>query len=556
MNLPKYFYPFKTTSIVFCAALLIVLFAAHSILAQNPVAEENENTGTTDWQIDEGREALDREIEGYASATSVDIGSPITFYVSSAENDTIDIEIYRIGFYNGNGGRLIDTIENVSVEPQPQPEADHTTGLIECDWEATETWTPTDVVSGYFLAKLVGTSKDSYIIFVVRDDESESDFVFQSAVTTYQAYNFFPGNLDQEGLDWGSGKSLYNGERSFGPLVPEYAASQYKSEEARMVSFNRPYLAYNDNIYTSAGQFFDWEYLMVRWMEEEGLDVSYITNVDTHADPGNFAAGKHKAFLTAGHDEYYSWQMRNNLEQARNRSSQPLHLGFFSSNDVYWQIRFANSSSSNTAPANAPYRTIICYKLHVDDSEWGDPNRVNDSDFVPVLTDNHEITQKWRDNRMFQQTCTGGGTGCYKDPEDELVGAMTYEDFVQGYGDFTLSAECPSWVSDGMTSSTLEDLVGYEPIRIFDKYPSRERIMIGESEATCFISGCDQPDDEGVAHSVYYKMNTGGRVFSAGSNYWATGFYNTQVSGLAANVRTMTMNILDCFKNGGSACDE
>ena len=101
---------------------------------------------------------------------------------------------------------------------------------------------------------------------------------------------------------------------------------------------------------------------MIRWMEKEGYDVTYQTDIDTHTNAATLAPGKHKVLLSVGHDEYYSWQMRDALEQARNRTNQPLNIGFFGANVSYNQIRFANSSTTNTLPANAPNRTIIDYK--------------------------------------------------------------------------------------------------------------------------------------------------------------------------------------------------
>ena len=51
-----------------------------------------------------------------------------------------------------------------------------------------------------------------------------------------------------------------------------------------------------------------WEYPMVRFMEREGYDVSYATNVDVDRDPDRVA--RHRAFLSVGHDEYWSAKMR------------------------------------------------------------------------------------------------------------------------------------------------------------------------------------------------------------------------------------------------------
>ena len=62
----------------------------------------------------------------------------------------------------------------------------------------------------------------------------------------------------------------------------------------------------------------------------------------------------HKAWLSVGHDEYWSWEMRTQVEQARDRR---IGLGFFSANTCYWQIRL--EVSPITGQAN---RTIVAYK--------------------------------------------------------------------------------------------------------------------------------------------------------------------------------------------------
>jgi hypothetical protein len=444
-------------------------------------------------------------------------------------------------------------------------EADHDTGLIECNWATAAQWTPPrrTTVSGFFLAKLIGTSKDSYIIFVVRNDGRTSDFLFQSAVTTYQAYNNFPGPVDPippGASEWVRGKSLYN-ENSYEPVIPLTAPTPVPHDkQARMVSFNRPYFVDPKGyVSQSAGHFFQWEYHMMRWMERNGFDVSYITNVDTHFDAANFTPGRHKAFLTAGHDEYYSWEMRDNLEQARNRSDSPVNLGFFSSNDVYWQIRFANSSSTNTTPANTPNRTIICYKEHVNDgsgaAEYGDPYRKNDFPAPGIKTDNHLITRKWRDNDNLYVGDCPPGPPCYKPDEEELVGAMTDLTFITGEGHFTFfddpfsNNDCPvgCWIRANVISSSFLDLLGYEPIKVVNSYyPGARTIfrIVAQSTVT-------NPDGSGIGQSVYYKMsNGGGRVFTAGSNKWATGLDNPDYL-QSAEVGQMTMNILNCFKDGG-----
>ena len=48
--------------------------------------------------------------------------------------------------------------------------------------------------------------------------------------------------------------------------------------------------------------------------EKMGYDVSYISNVDTHADPNGLLRAR--AWLSVGHDEYWSLEMFNNVRAA------------------------------------------------------------------------------------------------------------------------------------------------------------------------------------------------------------------------------------------------
>ena len=333
------------------------------------IQEENRQSGTTEWQLENPVTLADRDdqfrtaiIEGYASLTSVNKGETITFHVSSTQSQC-DLKIYRMGYYNGNGGRLMYQRDALPCQPRVCPERDHSTGFIECDWPASHTLTvPTDWVSGVYLAKLTvlhadGAPRQNYIIFVVRDDNRSSAYLMQLSVTTWQAYNF-----------WG-GESLY--ESHWADV----------RQQATKVSFNRPYVLSNASMAAKgagAGQFLfkyagndsvmfagnsvrpangtdtarvgGWEYNMIRWLEREGYDVTYCTNIDVHRDPMLLLS--HRAFFSVGHDEYWSRDMRLNVERARD---QGVSLAFFSGNQVYGQVLLEPA----TTGGQAPYRTIV-----------------------------------------------------------------------------------------------------------------------------------------------------------------------------------------------------
>ena len=164
------------------------------------------------------------------------------------------------GYYDGDGARRIATIAPSATLPQNQPAclSQATTGLIDCgNWAVSASWpVPLGTVSGMYFAKLTRNDNGgaSHIFFVVRDDTRGARMVFQTSDTTWQAYN-----------DYG-GRSLYVG----GPGVNHPRA--YK------VSYNRPFATRGT---APEDWVFNAEYPMVRFLERNGYDVSYISGIDT-----------------------------------------------------------------------------------------------------------------------------------------------------------------------------------------------------------------------------------------------------------------------------------
>ena len=199
--------------------------------------------------------------------------------------------------------------------------------MIDCgNWAVSASWTvPATAVSGIYFAKAtrIDTGGASHIVFIVRDDAGQSDLLFQTSDTTWQAYNQYGGN------------SLYVGSP---------AGRAYK------VSYNRPFTTRGT---APEDWVFNAEYPMVRWLEANGYNVSYFTGVDT--DRLGAEILEHKTFLSVGHDEYWSGAQRTNVEAAR---AAGVHLAFFSGNEVFWKTRWENSMST---PATS-YRTLVTYK--------------------------------------------------------------------------------------------------------------------------------------------------------------------------------------------------
>ena len=214
---------------------------------------------------------------------------------------------------------------------------------------------PANATSGIYFVHLVRTDTggDSHIVFVVRNDSSHSNILFQTSDEAWQAYN-----------DWGGSAGVLGGHTLYGgPGVGnwDYTNRAYK------VSYNRPF---DTRSFEAATWVFGSEYPMVRWLEANGYDVTYFTHVDGVRNSSLIT--NHKIYMSTGHDEYWTGTLRANIEAARDAG---VNLAFFSGNEVFWKTRWENSiDGSNTA-----YRTLVCYKETYPEAQI-DPRRSADLD--------------------------------------------------------------------------------------------------------------------------------------------------------------------------------
>src|SRR5690606_2958110 len=156
---------------------------------------ENELEGTTDWQLTYVKSASFRSaaLEGYCSKMSLRAGETVDIFLNANVPTDAFIDIYRMGYYGGKGGRFMKRLGPIPIVPQADPPiAGHR--LRSCQWARSLTFTvPGDWISGIYLGKLSCTAHryESYIIFVLRDDR-KADILVQTSDTTWQAYNKWP----------------------------------------------------------------------------------------------------------------------------------------------------------------------------------------------------------------------------------------------------------------------------------------------------------------------------------------------------------------------------
>ncbi|MBX4862009.1 DUF4082 domain-containing protein, partial [Rhizobium bangladeshense] len=467
---------------------------AAAAAASNLIVLENQKQGNpeSEWGIDG---AGSSNIEGFATDISVDNGKTISFKINT-NSTNYRIDIYRLGYYGGMGARKVDTIQHTGLQTQPNPLRNASTGTVDAgNWAVSASWTvPEDSVSGVYIAKLVrqdGTSGQNHIPFIVRDDDSQSDIVFQTADQTWQAYN-----------GWG-GANFYGGN---GPATGQGAGRAYA------VSYNRP-IATRGGVGTFAGPqdyLFGAEYAGIYWLEQNGYDVSYLSGVD--ADRYGSLLLNHKTYIDAGHDEYWSGQQRTNVEAARDAG---VNLMFWSGNEVYWRTRWGNAYSAD----GTPYRTLISYKETWSPSASIDPS--------------NEWTGTFRDPRLSPPAVGGGN------PENSLTGQLFKVDDVGsnlqaikvGYDDANLRFWRNTSVANlqpGQTATLTKNYLGYEWDEAVDNgFDPAGLVKLSSTTVPVSTYLLDYGNTTGNATSTHnltlYRAPSGALVFGAGTVYWTWG---------------------------------
>jgi len=490
----------------------------------NAIACENSKPGTpqAQWMVNG---IGDPTIQGFATAMSVDVGDTESFKVKSQTTD-YHVDVYRLGYYDGAGARLVQP-DIVPSDPSGQPDcmmpdADsaNPTGLVDCgNWHTSLSWSvPADAVSGVYIARLQrddggGTTGASVIPFVVRNDADASDMVFETSDETWEAYNSYGGN------------SLYTCTISCPPGNPKAYKGAFK------VSYNRPFHTANDDSGRS-WLFNDGEYAMIRYLEANGYDVSYISGVDANSRPSLLL--DHKVFLSVGHDEYWSGLQRTGVEAARDAG---VNLAFFSGNEVFWKTRFEPSQ----AGATTPDRTLVSYK----DTHYN--QRID-----PVTW-----TGSWRDPRFITPAD-------HTEPENALTG----QSFVVNSGTSAITVPfaykslrlwrntAVTGLAPGQSLTLAPDTLGYEwdvdadngfrPAGEFDLSST----TMTNAEVFTDYGSTTQFNQTATHNLTEYRAPSGALVFGAGTVHWAWGLDDSNPEGNPAD-KTMQQATMNLFADMG-----
>ena len=416
-------------------------------------------------------------IEGYASVASAAPGDTVNFCVRADQaHRRFTLEIYRRGLTD----RLVQTGNGSAFSPGGQDDARLAVGgcswpaAPECQITVPPTWT-----GGYYVGKITSADQVAWIPFIVRTAApgTRSKILVKINDTTTQAYNA-----------WG-GRSLYSN-----PFAPR-------------ISFDRPY--------ADLSLYENYQLPFLRWAEANGFELEYCSAVDLHTNPRLLE--NYRLLLSCGHDEYWSWEMRDQVETFIANGG---NVCFFCGNTCYWQVRFDFTNGG---------RIMVCYKetdAGINLSRIPDPDR----------QDPQRITVRWYEAPVLrpENALTGvsyrNGAGMW-DPHP-IVPSQRY----RGYK----VTNAAHWifrgtgVSDGdefgKGTSVDNTILGYEtdaariapgttPPRVLGDDGTPKNFVV---LATADLSDWTPPDAQ-AGHATMGVYQRHGTVFTAGTVNWAGG---------------------------------
>jgi len=518
-----------------CAALALCApasaGAAVSCPNANPIVNENncQGAGTSANQLANYSEGLG----GFSTQTSYNLGESVALKIGTNEpsfpGTSVNIAVYRIGWYGGEGARLISAAGAKSVKVNNSfqcNQANATTGELSCaNWGVTYTIPGGSLpVSGVYEAvftDLADGGAQNYVEFVVRNDARASEVLDVLPASTYEAYN-----------TWGC-KSLYYDSCGGADTISG-------DGRAVAVSFDRP-LAEGEE---QRNKFFGPDYDTVQWLEEQGYDVTYTDDLQLDRNPA--ALLTHRVIVVSGHSEYWSYAAFNNVLAAREHGVSVLSL---SANTAYWQTRFGNS-----------YRTLVCYKTVQGSSDGNAAATPNDPASIgphgEFLSQNATSTRRDPGAPAGNPNAPPEGRVGPNQPENELFGVMYVGDNEGREWGLTVPASNLGgeyegdrvWRNAGLPSNSQvtidSDLVAWE----WDQIPSPTSPVYAhaaevEPEGVKRLSATNTSDPESTwlqdygrerlaeppfgqpntVSAVEYRAASGARVFSSGTMQWAYG---------------------------------
>jgi hypothetical protein len=416
-----------------------------------------------------------------------------------------------------------------------------------CAWPASVEILTAGLGSGYYAVTLRAGGERADAFFVVRPDPADpAPILLVLSTTTYNAYN-----------DWG-GPSLYTGGTRVSferPMAPGFLVKPEPHRRKMQAELDREalwFFAWAEplglSVWSGSAGWWNWERPFLRWAETNGYRFDVAISQDLEHRPE--VLDGHRLFVCAGHDEYWSWGMRDTLDAFTAAGG---NAAIFGGNTCCWQIRFEDDHHGMTS-----------FKYRADDD--------------PVLgtVAEHLLTSLWSDRRIGRPetsttglTFTRGGYSRYGLGVPRASGAYTvmrpehwvFEGTDLRYGDaLGLADAIVAYEVDGCELRTGDDglpapthadgapdslqVLATAPAHLWtqDEQPSRYANEPGDLE-----SAAEALFGDAWRHHVHRLANnhavtatfdrpSGGTVFNAGVTDWADGLGDPAVERITRNV--------------------
>lgn len=493
-------------------------------------------------------------IDGYADQLSYEAGETVSLCCSTDARH-FSVEIARVG-----GAREIVWSEsNVAGALRQTPERASERG---CDWPVSvQLVVPEEWRSGYYEVVLravdetTGRSEESFAFFVVRHSGQvypKSSALLVLSTNTYNAYN-----------DWG-GPSLYTGavRASFrrpmarGLLRKPEPLMRYPNLDNVDDPEHERFRAWADlhglTRWSGSAGWYQWERLFVQWAERAGYQIDVAVNADLERRPE--VVNGYSLLVSVGHDEYWSWGMRDTAEGHVERGGS---IVFLSGNSVCWQVRFEDDGQTMISYKGRPkadplygtdrqqrVSTLWCSQIvgrpenHLTGLSFSRGGYIRMGNAVPRASGGYTA---WRPEHWVF-TGTNVHYGDLFGTEDSIV---VYE--VDGC-EFTHSPEDGLPVPTGQDGTPVDfTILASAPARLWSfkelpsRYRSSEKGDLEETAAAVF----GEASPRTIArlahnHAVMGLFVRGGTVFNAGTTDWAYG-----LAGNDPVITQVTRNLLD-----------
>jgi len=477
-------------------------------------------------------------LEGYAWPQSAAAGEEVELHVST-DAGRFDVDVAREGARRA----VVWSRTGIQAARHETPEDASAFG---CRWPVA-VGVPVEArsASGFYSVTFRAGDETADAFFVVRPGDRRAPIVLVLSTTTYNAYN-----------DWG-GPSLYTGGTRVSferPLARGFLRKPEPERRKMQPLPDREALWFFEwaqplglSVWSGGAGWWNWERRFVTWAEREGFELDVAISQDLEAHPD--AIAEHALYVSAGHDEYWSWGMREGVDAFVDSGGNATILG---GNTCFWQIRFEDDR-----------RAMTCLKYRADE----DP--------VVGTADERTVTAPWSDRRIgwpetstIGLTFTRGGYSRYGLGVPRASGAYTvwrpehwaFEGTNLRYGDaLGLDDAIVAYEVDGCDLELVEgrpvpthadgapdslEILATAPARLWrqDEQPSRYAQEPGELENAARAVFGERWRDElhRLEHNAacigVFERSGGGTVFNAGVTDWAYGLGDPAVATTTRNV--------------------